>query len=131
MCNETSRIGTATVLQQFDCDAIFYPHEAALASSTFGVTSTSSASGEKIEDEQNAVLPSDNTPPSDNTTILQQEDEDPHDAMITFFTGRTKSERSSKERAIIFPVKVSSCSLGLFVFMTIRKFYRLHGCTMY
>lgn len=33
-------------------------------------------------------------------------DEDPYDAMITFLTGRTKSERSSKERAIIFPVKV-------------------------
>ena len=132
MCNETSRIGAATVLQQFDCDAIFYPHKASLASSsTFGVTSTS-ASGEKIEDEQNAVLPSDNTPHSDNTTMSQQEDEDPHDAMITFLTGRTKSERSSKERAIIFPVKVSSCcSPGLFVFMTIRKFYRLHECTKY
>ena len=34
-------------------------------------------------------------------------DEDPYDAMITFLTGRSKSERSPKERAIIFPVKVS------------------------
>ena len=36
----------------------------------------------------------------------QEEDEDPYDTMITFFTGRTKSERTSKERSIIFPVKV-------------------------
>lgn len=36
----------------------------------------------------------------------QEEDEDPYDTMITFLTGRTKSERTSKERSIIFPVKV-------------------------
>ena len=106
-----------------------YSEEASIAgSSTFGVTSTSARASCKKIAEQNTILLS-----STNTIMPQQhqEDEDQHDAMITFLTGRSKSERSSKERAIIFPVKVSSCSLGLFVFMTIRKFYRLHGCTMY
>lgn len=36
------------------------------------------------------------------------DNDDPYDKMVTFLTGRTKSERTSKERAIIFPVKVSS-----------------------
>ncbi|GFH44648.1 hypothetical protein CTEN210_01122 [Chaetoceros tenuissimus] len=103
MCKET-RINATNELQ-FDSDAILYPQECALDSSTFGVTS-SSASGKKIED--GAVLPFGNTPHSDNNNTMsqQEDDEDPHDTMITFLTGRTKSERSSKERAIIFPVKL-------------------------
>lgn len=108
MCKET-RINATNELQ-FDSDAILYPQECALDSSTFfGVTS--SASGKKIEDGA-GVLPSGNTPHSDNnnTKSQQEDDEDPHDTMITFLTGRTKSERSSKERAIIFPVKVSPLS---------------------
>ena len=104
MCEET-RINATNELQ-LDCDAILYPQDSTLDSSTFGVTS--SASGKKIAEKQNVVFPSDNTPYSDDKTMSQQEvDEDPHDTMITFLTGRAKSERSSKERAIIFPVKVS------------------------
>ena len=43
-----------------------------------------------------------------STNEAEDNDEDPYDKMVTFLTGRTKSERTSKERAIIFPVKVSS-----------------------
>ena len=84
-------------------NAMYSEEASSTGSSTFGVTSSARASGKKIA-EQNTILLS-----STNTIMPQQhqEDEDPHDAMITFLTGRTKSERSSKERAIIFPVKVS------------------------
>lgn len=47
---------------------------------------------------------------SNATTRIR--DEDPYDEMITFLTGREKSERSSKERAIIFPVKVSNIRMN-------------------
>ena len=43
----------------------------------------------------------------EDSSNTSNSDEDPYDAMITFLTGRSKSERSPKERAIIFPVKVS------------------------
>ena len=43
-----------------------------------------------------------------STNNEAEDNDDPYDKMVTFLTGRTKSERTSKERAIIFPVKVSS-----------------------
>ena len=45
---------------------------------------------------------------STTTNNEAEDNDDPYDQMVTFLTGRTKSERTSKERAIIFPVKVSS-----------------------
>ena len=74
------------------------PQEATVASGIFRVTSTSS-SNKKEHETLLSTIP--------DMQQQHQEDEDPHDAMITFLTGRSKSERSSKERAIIFPVKVS------------------------
>lgn len=48
---------------------------------------------------------------SKHDVIANDSDEDPYDTMITFLTGREKSERSSKERSIIFPVRVSTLLL--------------------
>ena len=123
MCNET-RINTKDL--QINMVSAIPPQESAVASEMFGVTSTSS--GKK---EHETLL---NTIP-DMQQQQQEDDEDPHDTMITFLTGRTKSERSSKERAIIFPVKVSSVSPASFcslarehhVVLYPRIFFRLNG----
>ena len=90
-------------LLQINMVSSISPQEAALAGNNgiFGVTSSASASGKK---EHETLL---STAIPDMKQQHQEDDEDPHDTMITFLTGRTKSERSSKERAIIFPVKVS------------------------
>lgn len=61
------------------------------------------AHGHAEQEENNGFSEEKREEPSNTSNS----DEDPYDAMITFLTGRTKSERSSKERAIIFPVKVS------------------------
>ena len=121
MCKET-RINSIDLHNHFNT---IYSEDASIAdSTTFGVTSSASDSGKKIAEENTILLSSTNTPPPDNIMPQQhQEDEDPHDTMITFLTGRTKSERSSKERAIIFPVKVSLLVSLLYP----RIFYRLNG----
>lgn len=54
-------------------------------------------------------------------------DEDPYDAMFTFITGRTKSERSTKERAIIFPVKVSYIYVFSIKCSTVLGFFSSEG----
>lgn len=92
----------------------FLSHQDQVAiAGAFGLPSTSSS--RKREGEETTLLVSTSTIPTDiaissveqqNKQHQEEEEEDPHDTMITYLTGRTKSERTSKERSIIFPVKV-------------------------
>lgn len=94
------------------CESLSNQEQDALAGA-FGLPSTSFS---REKEGETALLVSNTTtilPENTATSMVvpqkqhqQEKDEDPHDTMITYLTGRTKSERTSKERSIIFPVKV-------------------------